>query len=1221
MRSLPTCLASFLSAALITTMLSLVLLTAARRGTTAAALNKPSRTTAFFPTIARYFYNIPQPSCPFPVHGPPGTTSSFQSHRRQGRFQVLASVKVPQDVARGKSTLSTSSLSGVSPAAPAIVRVLDDGIKKPARDDRQYRMIWLKNGMQVLLTSDPTTDVASASMNIHAGHFQDPEAFAGLAHFHEHMLFLGTDRYPKEGEYEQFLNQNGGSSNAYTAMEDTNYYFSIKWEELQGALDRFSAFFTCPRFDNASTEREMKAVDSEHTNNLQDDGWRLFQLQKSTAHPEHPFHKFGSGNLRTLLPPQGNVPPCPSSSSLPPLPSPAQEEAGLTHTYQKGGMEATREALLAFHTTYYSADIMKLAIVGREDLDTLQNDRAALAFPIPGGSLGSEQVRGEEAGREGEEDGGRRFTVWEGAILKRQGRFISMFGKCDKPKLIRKARDPAGRGAGEGNAPALIGLAPAPQLGEATGTSARSQAALVPFLPSLPRQSSKPARYLAHLLGHEGKGSLHSYLNSQGWIESLSAGSSVKTADMDMFKVSLSLTQAGMEHIEEIVGLVYQYLKLLRSSPVDRKVFEELKTMSEIKFLFREKENAVDFASGISSMMHEYPPENILWGPYALDWDEQAVRDYLSLLTPERMHLTVVSKAFEEEAQKEAWAKEKWYGTLHKLEKLPEAKVAAWSNPPEIHPMLSLPSPNEFLPTDFSLICEQPAYKSLAPDDPVHPFPPSLLFPSSAQALPASLPASSPERGVKVFHKLDTTFKVPKVQFFAHLLSRQIYSSPPSVVLHRLYNMLLRDELNEFAYEAAMAGLSYSVTTRTTGLSVKVSGYSHKLPVLLEKVAGKAKGLLQEIKDKGANDPEIQQKFNKHRLTLLREYMNFDREAPYERALYNTRQVLDGQAWHLAQYIQVLNDHSTCNVQAMTDVVEEGMARLDCDAYAHGNVNAEEALSYFQTLKDSWGFSPLYDGEQPEERAVMLHANSTLIYQTPGPNPEEDNSATEVYIQCGPTHLSGGDTKSDVILDVLSHMASTSAYQRLRTEQQLGYIVFAFLRRLNGGQGLSVVVQSPSASPPQLDGFIEDWMADFREKELGTLSDEDFESHLLAVESMKLEKDKRLSEEAYRHWAQIVERRYDFYREKREVAVLRTLTKEDLLSFWDTHISVATAPARRKLAVYVHSSKHASDTCRPDVSETGKGVILVESMEALRKLKRGLSLFPAPGEVEWEGRG
>jgi len=46
----------------------------------------------------------------------------------------------------------------------------------------------------------------------------------------------------------------------------------------------------------------------------------------------------------------------------------------------------------------------------------------------------------------------------------------------------------------------------------------------------------------------------------------------------------------------------------------------------------------------VSSMMHEYPPENILWGPYSLSWDEQAVKDYLALLTPERMHLTVVSK-------------------------------------------------------------------------------------------------------------------------------------------------------------------------------------------------------------------------------------------------------------------------------------------------------------------------------------------------------------------------------------------------------------------------------------------------------------------------------------------------------------------------------------------------------------------------------------------------
>jgi len=51
------------------------------------------------------------------------------------------------------------------------------------------------------------------------------------------------------------------------------------------------------------------------------------------------------------------------------------------------------------------------------------------------------------------------------------------------------------------------------------------------------------------------------------------------------------------------------------------------------------------------------------------------------------------------------------------------------------------------------------------------------------------------------------------------------------VVLHRLYNMLLRDELNEYAYDASTAGLSYSVSTRTTGLSVKVRSLS--LPLSL----------------------------------------------------------------------------------------------------------------------------------------------------------------------------------------------------------------------------------------------------------------------------------------------------------------------------------------------------------------------------------------------------
>lgn len=71
------------------------------------------------------------------------------------------------------------------------------------------------------------------------GSLSDPPNIAGLAHFCEHMLFLGTKKYPKENEYSQFLSEHAGSSNAFTSGEHTNYYFDVSHEHLQGALDRY----------------------------------------------------------------------------------------------------------------------------------------------------------------------------------------------------------------------------------------------------------------------------------------------------------------------------------------------------------------------------------------------------------------------------------------------------------------------------------------------------------------------------------------------------------------------------------------------------------------------------------------------------------------------------------------------------------------------------------------------------------------------------------------------------------------------------------------------------------------------------------------------------------------------------------------------------------------------------------------------------------------------
>ena len=90
----------------------------------------------------------------------------------------------------------------------------------PFVDKRQYKHMTLQSkshteiSMDVLLISDPTTDKASAAIDIYVGQLCD--SLPGIAHYLEHMLFIGTSKYPIENAYDQYLNTHGGSSNAFT---------------------------------------------------------------------------------------------------------------------------------------------------------------------------------------------------------------------------------------------------------------------------------------------------------------------------------------------------------------------------------------------------------------------------------------------------------------------------------------------------------------------------------------------------------------------------------------------------------------------------------------------------------------------------------------------------------------------------------------------------------------------------------------------------------------------------------------------------------------------------------------------------------------------------------------------------------------------------------------------------------------------------------------------
>ncbi|KAJ9089918.1 metalloprotease [Entomophthora muscae] len=216
-------------------------------------------------------------------------------------------------------------------------------IVKSASDDREYLGLELSNKLRVLLISDPKTGSAAASMDVAVGYMADPESMPGLAHFCEHMLFMGNNKYPNASSYFAHLQSNGGQANARTSYDSTNFFFSVNHGSLESTLDRFSQFFISPLFPAESVENEAKAVNSEHQLNLRSDLLRAVQVQKYTLNQSHPFSHFSTGNYNTL-------------SKIP-------KENGTN----------PRLELIKYFDEYYSANQMQLVVLGRESLEQLKN--------------------------------------------------------------------------------------------------------------------------------------------------------------------------------------------------------------------------------------------------------------------------------------------------------------------------------------------------------------------------------------------------------------------------------------------------------------------------------------------------------------------------------------------------------------------------------------------------------------------------------------------------------------------------------------------------------------------------------------------------------------------------------------------------------------------------------------------------------------------------------
>lgn len=209
---------------------------------------------------------------------------------------------------------------------------------------RETLKIRLANGIEAIVVSDPTTPESAAALVVKAGSWNETKP--GLAHFLEHMLFLGTEKYPDESSFDEAVGKYKGHFNAFTSTDFTAFYFSVGNAGFLDVLDRFSQFFQAPLFNPDGVSRELNAIDQEFKKNLDIDSFRELNILRQESNPFHPFHNFTSGNKESL----------------------------------KG---VSQEELKTWYKAAYSSDRMRLFVLSPLPIDQLVNDVESRFSKVP----------------------------------------------------------------------------------------------------------------------------------------------------------------------------------------------------------------------------------------------------------------------------------------------------------------------------------------------------------------------------------------------------------------------------------------------------------------------------------------------------------------------------------------------------------------------------------------------------------------------------------------------------------------------------------------------------------------------------------------------------------------------------------------------------------------------------------------------------------------------
>ncbi|WP_150540059.1 pitrilysin [Actinobacillus vicugnae] len=608
----------------------------------------------------------------------------------------------------------------------------------------------------------------------------------------------------------------------------------------------------------------------------------------------------------------------------------------------------------------------------------------------------------------------------------------------------------------------------------------------------------KTGEYLAYILNNNTDGTLSDYLIKQGLSDSGITAQPISNVSRNRgnFTIYVALTDKGLAEKDKIISLIFQQIEQVKKSGIQESYFNEVRESLKQDFQHLQVEKSGSYIESLAEQMLHYPLEHILDSEFIVDrMDKAAIKAKLADMTLENSRILII----DEKAKTDK--KSPYFEANYAIEKISTVQKTKWLDFSQ-NPALKLPELNPYFATDFSLIEAKPERKV-----------PKALISNAGKAIyamPSQYFANDPKAIVSISLSI-----MPKTDDLKTSISATLLGYMNSLAQTKL------------AFQTTVAGMQTEITAHPNGLSVEAAGYTQHLAKLVQDSLTQFKNFelteafLAQAKQRAFEALDSQRKESS--LTQANQAITKFAHYPY---------------FEEEKQRKVLNETTLADVQAMRQRLLEKSTGLA--ALSLGNLNDQQVESLVNEVKTIVKNSEIERGKA--RYLDVNNSNRKLNYvQTV---PHEDNALSITYLAKGYDELAGS-ARANLLRDIIGRWY----FDDLRTEKQLGYVVYATNTKLGKTAGMRFMVQSPNTTPEGIMQHNQRFFAESLTK-LTALSESEFNQYRDSL----LDKLQRKPESLNQEFAQFTfdfNRRNDLFNQRTKmIEAVKQLTKQDILEFY-----------------------------------------------------------------------